>query len=161
MLLAVDPGSLQTGVALLDRRTGDLLDAGVVRLTAKPGEPGWKRVPGMVEGITTWIAGRDVTHRVIEMPQVYTHGPGAKADPDDILLLVLVVGGVMHRIGADTLPRPAEWKGQVPKDVMTKRILNYLNDNEKMLLKNKTNNNHNAVDAVGLGKWAWARLPKT
>lgn len=51
------------------------------------------------------------------------HRKNSKADPDDILRLAQITGAAAAIVSAFTsvekvlIPKPAEWKGQVPKDV--------------------------------------------
>ena len=52
------------------------------------------------------------------------------------------------------LVKPAEWKGQVPKKIMNERVLSKLSAQERAIVKD----NHNAIDAVGLGLHVLGRL---
>lgn len=102
------------------------------------------------------------TKIVIEYPRVIKHGPASRAPPDDILALVLVCGGfgaLMCNAGFEIpgMVRPAEWKGQMKKKIMTQLILDYLSPAERALLGPKPD--HNAVDGVGLGLDELGRLP--
>ncbi len=88
---------------------------------------------------------------VIEMPRINAHG---KARPDDILKLATIVGRYQERFRdapMQRLVRPHEWKGSVDGDIFTDRIRAALTSEEAPLCKNA---DHNALDAVGLGKWA-------
>jgi hypothetical protein len=91
---------------------------------------------------------------VIECPQVYVHSR-AKGDPNDLIRLALMAGVIVGAIGQKNVVeyRPAEWKGQVPKDVMTERIKRSLNKGEqsRVVLPRAMSLAHNVWDAVGIG----------
>lgn len=93
---------------------------------------------------------------VIEKPQIY-QGRKQKGDPNDLIDLAMVVGAWRHEHPYTELVKPRQWKGQVPKAVMTKRILSKLTDAELAVLGD-LKSNHNVVDAVGIGLWKLGRL---
>lgn len=160
LLFAVDPGTQVAGLAAFrDRRlvaawrvkaSGDTPEARVRSAVAQ--------MLALIEGGVLREPGEPVGG-VCEMPQVYKHGPGAQVDPDSILLLTLVVGGLLCGSAPMEwrLVKPAAWKGQVPKEVMGARILKRLDDEERAMVRTQANDDHNTVDAVGLGLWALSR----
>lgn len=155
-LFAVDPGTRESGLAVFQ----DKILTGAWAVKAKGATPD-ARVVDVVRQMVEIIRPRILTPSggTIEMPQVYRHGPGSVIDPDDILLLTLVVGGVVCGLPELEWKRvhPAAWKGQVPKTVMTNRITKRLAESERAVVAT-TNDNHNAIDSVGLGLWALSRL---
>lgn len=94
---------------------------------------------------------------VIERPQIYA-GSKAKGNPNDLLDLSFVAGtfnAVMDRASAAYLP--AQWKGQVPKEIHHKRLSEYFEAHgtvDEMGVWtniNKLKKDHDLRDAVGLG----------
>jgi hypothetical protein len=145
-LLAIDPGA-DTGIALFfigPDCQPVLVNANVV----SPDDVAWARfMPDIV---------------IIETPRIYPH---SRARPNDILKLARIVGRYQERFkGARgiRLVEPHEWKGSVDGDIMTKRIESALTPSEMGITKGLPKSTaHNAVDAIGLGKWsfrqAWMR----
>ena len=137
MYLAIDPG-IDTGWASF-AKNGSLLACSV-------GSP--PSCSGMV---------------VIEKPQIYPSRL-SKGNPNDLITLALQVGRYIERLEAQgatvTLALPHEWKGTIPKDIHHKRIVGYLTDAERQVIKTygagvAAGKVHNMLDAVGLGKWAF------
>lgn len=94
---------------------------------------------------------------IIEVPQVY-QGRAQKGDPNDLITLAVEVGRIgACFIGGFELIRPRTWKGTVKKEIMTKRILSKLTPTEMDVL-GVLRQNHNVVDAVGIGLWKLGRL---
>lgn len=142
-LLAIDPGA-RTGWALFIEL------AGVFRLSAcgvaSPTEP------------PTWPGMKKIDQVVIENPVIY---PNQKARPKDILTLARIVGRYQERFDASPieLVEPREWKGSIDGDVMIHRIEGAFDAGDKRIVdtylsKMSTTNRGNAIDAIGLGKWA-------
>lgn len=163
MIISIDPGTEETGIALY--RAGALVDVDVLRVKRSVGNRE-QRASDMgrlaVGKVSTWRGAAEPLRVVLEYPQVYKHGPGSEVDPDDVLCLVLVIGhvwGTFHGLKGNTLElvRPATWKGQVPKRIMNNRIVSTLTKTEQDLVHDKVRSNHNALDAVGIGLWAMKR----
>lgn len=93
---------------------------------------------------------------VIEIPQVY-RGRLQKGDPNDLVDLAFSAGQFAKGFEHVKKIRPREWKKQVPKKIMMKRILDKLTIRELEVLADKATN-HNFVDAVGIGLWYLGRL---
>lgn len=146
-LLAIDPGQ-RTGwafFALLSAPAGlRLLEAGVNR----PIERAW---PMMKVDHKTIV--------VIEKPVIY---PGSQARPADIMKLRGVAAQYeerFHMAGKVQLVEPRAWKGTIDGDIFLRRIEAAMTEYEQAVLAAyKGGYRHNAVDAIGLGKWA-ARQP--
>lgn len=146
-LIAIDPGTEQAGFARFVE--GRLVQATLVREKGSTKEQrAWRVARKLGELFET---GEDL---VIEHPQIYVR---SKGDPDDLLALALVVGGVLAVHEGGELVRPRTWKGQVPKKIMTNRILKHLAGDERALCA-KVKDNHNVLDAVGVGLWKLKRL---
>lgn len=159
-LLSVDPGTERMGLALFDAETKKLVLARLLRATEKTAFERVYRMGQMLDLTASELGAHKSYTLVMEYPQVHRHGPAAKADPDDILVLMAAFGAVLAKLpkaSAMKFPRPGQWKGQVPKKIMCKRILEALSDVERALLK-PLKEDHNAVDAVGLGLWALGRM---
>lgn len=105
---------------------------------------------------------------VVEMPVVY---PGSKKgnDPNDLLALTGVGGAFVSIVqyaltGAISTPisvktvKPAEWKGQVPKQIMNERVQKKLSKEELGKVVSVGALDHNTWDAVGIGLFALGRL---
>lgn len=104
---------------------------------------------------------------VVERMTHYSTGQARDAKANDLLDLQLigayVAGKSIEPDGRILFVRPAEWKGQVPKDVMGRRIFAKLSDTEKERYGNETHRirpslRHNVLDAIGIGLWFFGRL---
>lgn len=93
---------------------------------------------------------------VIEMPQIYR---GAQSRLSDIADLTFAAGAIAGRYEQVIRYLPAEWKGQVPKDVHQARIKSALTDAEDEILDEfKKKDLIHILDAVGLGLYHTGRL---
>lgn len=157
-ILAIDPGAC-TGFALMrpiqDLRRYAISIVGTEAM-ATMGDVSETRLGGIMEwSVRSIRQGRYET--VIELPQVY-RASRSKGDPNDLIRLAVLVGRLQQlaevRGSEVTLVQPATWKGQVPKDVHHKRLMERLcrEELEKLESLHKTYR-HNALDAVGLGLW--------
>lgn len=172
MLLALDPSVRSPGMALF--RNDVLSSAG--RLTIKR-----SKIPGIAcsdgqwwltvaHDILKWVGPVAVRTLVFEKPQIYT-AYKSKGDPNDLVGLAGVaaaVAGMLRWHGPLEVfsPTPAEWIGQLPKTTRgsakesprAKRILSRLSPAELALVPDQ----HDAIDAVGIGLWCLGRLtPRT
>lgn len=138
-LLAIDPGA-HTGWAYFDR--GILRSCGV----ASPDDHFFSARIQMV---------------AIENPRIYPDG--SQARPNDILTLARIVGRYQERYTGNAeyiqLVEPRGWKGTINGDVMVNRIKEQMTGEEALTYLQGTfgvakSYAHNAVDAIGLGKWA-------
>lgn len=144
-LLAVDPGKKGAGVAYFV--FGKLIQCGF---------PTGEDPFAVARAVADWHRGRVVDDLVAEGQQVY--GRFTSTDPNDLLPLAQVVGGVFalveHKKRHNPLPR--QWKGSVAKAVFTERLRAGLTDQEASLLsalRLPKRTEHNVLDAIGLGKW--------
>lgn len=92
---------------------------------------------------------------VIEYPMIYKTGPARHLRGDDILVLAAAATAAWVNLAAlypdaSIEPvRPLEWKGQVPKRIMNKRVLDRLDPDELKYIEDQDNDN--ILDAVGIG----------
>lgn len=155
-LLACDPGfakSNATGCACFF--DGKLVAAGAI-------SPKADKLVDRLEEVVRWMGEISFAPHatlVIELPKIYP-GPQQKGDPDDVVLLATLAGMIAGRVphGELRLPRPQEWKGNVPKDVMLKRIEGRLEPAEKAVLEAAKGKRDAILDACGIGMWALQRL---
>lgn len=151
MIVSIDPGVHETGVAIW-YRDGCLASAYLARVgDSRP----WSEMAAHVAAGLRQVALDAVA---IERPQVYVHSR-AKGDPNDLITLALVAGAIAGGMRASRTKllvveyRPAEWKGQVPKHVMEKRVRRSLADHEheRVQLPSAGALAHNVWDAIGIG----------
>lgn len=156
-------------------REGVLVFAGKVKIPTM-----WKdlqegmRWQNVAEAIVLWAREHDcifVDTVVYERPQIYAAAK-SKGDPNDLIALAAIGAAVAcwyqrsriqpnDRVLIQT-PTPAQWAGQIPKATKGSaidspralRILSRLTDLEKSRVPNQ----HDAIDAIGLGLHALGRL---
>lgn len=158
MLLSVDPGLHGCGVAAWHiSPTIPLSWAGYVK---NPGTK-WHAMVGAVDEEIRRRFGFLPNHLVIELPQVYVRSR-SKGDPNDLIMLAGLVGAFVYNFDSrdgHKLYKPAEWKGQVPKDIMETRIKGRLSEAELHAVELPARSlAHNVWDAVGLGLAHLGRL---
>ncbi len=149
LVVAVDPGVRGCGVALF--RDGLLEQATYVEShSAGQRSIAWL---AMVAAVKEFIGARAVARFVVELPQVYIQAK-SKGDPNDLIHLAAVVGGLC--VAFESAPQqvylPAEWKGQVPKEIVHARASQRLSDDEgKRISCRRKSLLHNVKDAVSIG----------
>lgn len=93
-------------------------------------------------------------HLIVEVPQVYTR-QHSKGDPNDLIDIAGVVGSVVSASFAVEVcwsPVPHDWKGNLPKEVTERRVLNALRPAELAKIKPcPASLKHNVLDAIHLG----------
>ena len=149
LLLSVDPGK-SSGWALWYGAT--LVSADVQHLSA---ENAWRpnRVPIEI-AIVIVPAALSV---VIEVPQVYAASK-SKGDPNDLIGVAVCVGAwaTLFPFASVRLVKPRDWKGQVPKAIDHRRMLERLSPDERSRIRSNT---ADCFDAISLGLWALGRKP--
>jgi hypothetical protein len=159
IIVGIDPGLRQCGVAVIDD-TGRLGSAWLVKgARTGRGPVVWN---AMAEAVANTYAGPLADPRsarglwlAIERPRIYRAGV-SKGDPADLLELQGVVGAIARdwlRAGAQvTAYFPAEWKGQVPKDVHNAQVMARLSVEERERVTQAAPRSlvHNVIDAVGI-----------
>lgn len=157
-VLAVDPGLVVTGLA--EFRCGILTEVDGVFSTAKQDWP--TRLERIGNRVTRFVAPKD-GWIVMEWPQVYGQG-GAKASPRALLDVAAAAGAVAASCGLTKCIRvkPAEWKGQVPKESHNERVLARLSQDEKAVFErwvlHGPAKENDVIDAIGIGLWAIGRM---
>lgn len=152
-ILAVDPGLHACGAAVF-RDGGELIWCGWPRGQKEGSGPlAWARMSRAVV-VDTGLYSPSCL--VLEVPQVYGRG-AQKGDPNDLIQLAGVLGAICAEYSYCDMVSyaPREWKGQVPKPIMQKRIEMKLRPEERRLLDGQ---NHNVWDAVGIGLKYLGRL---
>jgi hypothetical protein len=98
-------------------------------------------------------------HVVIELPQIYP-GSKAKGNPNDLIRLAFQAGRLVGSSSCETV-LPRQWKGTIKKEVMLRRILSRLTDEELAMLKAlrlPKSKEKECIDAIGIGLWKLGRL---
>lgn len=158
MLATIDPGLRNCGVAVWQTNPWSLVEASLVKGSAKAvGPEAWLQMGNAVaEYLTSW----PIANVLVEFPQVYARTK-SRGDPNDLLQIAAIVGIIATKIKTIEITRPYEWKGQIPKKVMQKRLENRLSLAEKARIKEcPMSLRHNIWDAVGLGLCKFDRLSK-
>jgi len=164
MILGIDPG-VNCGATLLGDN-GILLVSALFRAPKGGGEA--DRAAALAGEIWSWAGGNGVglgsDKLVLEWPQVYQGGK-QKGDPNDLLFLAAIDGALAAKFPTVQVIqfKPQQWKGQVPKEIMTKRILGKLRSDEEKTWKTCTQSVpsslvHNVVDSLGIALHAAGRL---
>lgn len=136
-LVAIDPGKHASGIAVFG---SSLLVAAYY--TNDP-------------FVLSWVA--EHTPVIVELPQVYVVGKG---DPNDLIALAFAAGRITRRFSDVDTVKPAQWKGQLPKEVHHRRVRACLESAELDAIENSgiaRGKLHNALDAVALGLWKLGR----
>lgn len=157
LLLAIDPGAWGQGVALL--RDKELLRAAYVTIP-RTGKKGYDTYARAARAVLDWLGWdpKTLDRVVIEKPRIYPNMRGK--DPND-LLDVLGAGAAFAGLcspGAVVTRYPSEWKGQVPKSVMNKRVLLAMTEVERARMEEAGSKDHNTLDAIGLAFEAVGRI---
>lgn len=165
MILCIDPGLRGLGVAVFDE--GKLVRAAYVRNPVTKGV-GYRAHAKLARATADWLATElqlmpiAMKRVIIELPRIYPGSAQQKGDPNDLLDLVGVGGAFAALCHPDAVEHryPSDWKGQVPKEVMTKRIREALDIHEHAAVRSVGEKDHNTFDAVGIGLAFLGRLHK-
>ncbi|MFA6118156.1 MAG: hypothetical protein WC729_29485 [Sphingomonas sp.] len=157
-MLSLDPGIRGCGVALWEGK--QLVRCEYVKGASAAGSV-LAAAHAMAQQVRAW-APDDVTFLALEWPQVYRVGKG-KGDNNDLLALAAVLGALvaLFPLAGFEVFKPAEWKGQVPKDIMGNRIVGKLEGREVVVFRAAKvikSLEHNVIDGVGIGLKALGRL---
>ncbi len=156
--LSLDPGLRGIGMALWCADA--LLDARYIASKAPRSE---RNLGALLSSLAESVRAEIPPVRAVtlECPQVYRAGL-QKGDPNDLIAISLVAGLVSGIVGAQEIKTlaPREWKGQVPKEIMQKRIVARLSEEELacVALPSAKGLAHNVWDAVGIGLSGLGRL---
>ena len=146
-MISIDPGLRSCGVALWNDST--LTSAFLLKGSPKNiGPDAWQEMRAALIPYSYQFP-----HAVIEFPQVYVRSR-SKGDPNDLLQIAAIVGGLSALFTNVEVVRPAEWKGQVPKEVTRARAQARLSAGEISRVSLPTKSlEHNVWDAIGIGLW--------
>lgn len=156
-VLSCDPGLRGSGVGVFE--DGKLVRAAYVKSPERieRGPPAWR---AMAHAVSGWVGTDSIDTLVLEVPQVYRAGQ-QKGDPDDILQLAGVDGAVVGMIWSSSVKwyLPREWKGQVEKSIMVRRIEKLLTPEEVSVIEAcPASLRHNIIDGIGLGLFYLKRM---
>lgn len=165
MILCIDPGLRGCGVAFFEGAQY-LYRAEYVKNTAVEGR-GYDAHRSMAVAVWNSVPAHAINEIIIEHP-VYYGSKHEKGDPNDLLDVVAVGAAIAakayHPEGKRqivTTRFPRDWKGQVPKEIMTERIKASLTQEElDNVIACRKDLLHNVYDAVGIGLHALGRLNK-
>lgn len=150
MILSIDPGLNAVGVALWN------LDASLMRAFLVRGNE-FNIHMMLWQALVDRRLWKAFTEIVVEIPQVY-HVSCSKGDPNDLVALAFVAGRLVQRVQNGQQSRvvkyrPAEWKGQVPKEIHQRRTEQRLHESEREQVEGSraVSLMHNVWDAIGLG----------
>ncbi len=156
MILCIDPGLRHCGCAVFS--DAGWLTAALLLKSPEKKLRGPAAHRAMARVVFGWAAKNYMPENLIlEYPRVYpNHSNKQREDPNDLLELAGVDGALsaMYPYPVSHV-FPSDWKGQVPKKIMTERIFNTLRLSELTALQSK---DHNTLDAVGIGLSHLGRL---
>ena len=160
-LLCVDPGLRGCGVA--EFKGLDLTRAAYVKNPVEHGR-GYAAHVSMGRAVAAWAGVERFAAVHIEHPRIYPGAGQQKGDLNDLLDVVAVGSAVATFFTPDAnlvTVFPSDWKGNVPKDMMTERIRRALEDGERgRIEKCPASLMHNVLDAIGIGLWKMGRINK-
>src|SRR5574343_1281146 len=143
MLVAVDPGVHATGIAVFNGQT--LMIADLVQA---------ETLEQMISRLDERVMRGEAPHfnydrGVIERPTVYSKN--SKGDPNDLIRVAIVAGAAAVRCFSVRFVEPRTWKGQVPKAIHNRRVVETLSPAELAAIAciQPKSLQHNALDAVG------------
>lgn len=155
MLVSLDPGAKVCGLALFE--DGELASAWLAGTNKHWVQMALNAYQSVVDRVVPEVM-REVA---IERPQVYRQR-FQKGDPNDLITLSLVAGAFAGSFipgAAVSEYKPREWKGQVPKPAMQKRIESRLSEEELSRVSWPAKSyRHNVWDAIGIGLHHVGRL---
>lgn len=154
-VLSIDPGTSGCGWAIWDitrRKNWELLRYGVfvpVKLRGNDTND-LQRWQYEAEQVSETVAGigKYCESMYVEYPSVF--GGGVAAQSGAIVKLATLVGMIMGGFQGESILVPVvNWKGQLPKEIVAKRV--------KKILPNCKAESH-AIDAIGIGLYLQGRF---
>jgi len=154
VILAIDPGLRACGVAWFEDKK--LIRSELVSAKKVAGDA--KAFLAMANAV--YSSSPQVVEIAIEYPQQYARAPSPR---DAVQKLVGVIGALAVKFpdAETTYYFPREWKGQVPKDVMRRRIMERLSEAEQERIPDLCASKiHNVFDGIGIGLHHIGRLKR-
>ncbi|GAC1590841.1 MAG: hypothetical protein NVS3B25_09680 [Hymenobacter sp.] len=166
MLLALDPGistKNATGVALFNPDIKRLVAADIIR--RNPSLDGVDAQIDIAQRAVVWAVSHApksmITDFVSEWPRSY---PDSNVDPNTALLpLCGIVSATAALLPCERhIYEPRQWKGTVDGTLFLGRIIDRLDEREKLILNSvmPPGLRHNATDAIGLALFRLGRLTR-
>lgn len=157
--LALDPGIRGCGVALF---VDDQLErAEYIRNPVAKGAD-LDAVKAMVIEVTACAGAVDKF--AAERMQVYRQGKQKGRDPNDLIPLAAIVGGVSLCAREPTWFVPRDWKYTMPKAktgeeyIIERRVNERLSESERLNIRDAGALSHNVYDAIGIGLFHLGRF---
>lgn len=159
MRFCIDPGLRHCGVAIGEEAPYKYLHHAALVRGAETGR-GAEAWRFMADSLHRWLLGSwAVSALHIEIPRIYPRSDQRKGDLNDLIEVAGVAGAIAGRFNLPTTwYYPADWKGQVPKKVMTERIRKKLSAAELENVISVGAKDHNTLDAVGIFLHSVGRL---
>ncbi len=165
MILGIDPDTHNTGICLHRPNGGCLLDLAHVKHKYTGTRAVIEMAIRLDDVIDNLCRNRDIKLIIIENQEAYI---GRGSVPNRLLVLAQVTGACISlctKYSSNILcPKPKEWKGQVPKDIHNKRVLEKMGTSEDDLFKGNPipkPQRHHVIDAIGLALWGTSYLVDT
>jgi hypothetical protein len=167
-ILAIYPGLVCTGWAVLNHKSGTLLDCGIAQPFARVNET--QTIAELRQKLLRiWEdrVGFSTNPKIlaVEMPQC----PDVIQNPQtsDLVPVSIMSGLIWASFNAEKvfLPKPASWKRLIPMEAVNEKIAFRLNLVGKKALAEGLHVvprylRHNVYNAVGIGQWAYRQTQK-
>jgi hypothetical protein len=149
-LLTIDPGFRYFAYSIFSEK--EIAYADISKTKSEDWEAWTGQPPSFVE-ISEIVSRFEWVNKlaIVEFPQIHRDTP----NPNDIVKLASACGAytsLLQSFGFSVVwVKPADWKGTVPKEIMTKRIFAKIRESEYPRIKSIKD--HNVIDAIGIGLW--------
>jgi Holliday junction resolvasome RuvABC endonuclease subunit len=157
ILISVDPGLNGTGWAIFNsgKKGISLLDVGVI--TDRKSDSFQKRGENILKDLEVIMDGREMFELAVEFPSFFQSSHGEMvARRGDLVKLAWFVGVISGAVIARDMPlrivEVNEWKGQLKKDVVIRRIERKFPEVSEHKIKT------HAWDAVGIGLYCLGKF---
>lgn len=176
ILVSVDPGLRVCGVAVWgygDEPEGIRLGSAFLARNPEKKARGAKAWAAMASEVSVGVANVLARYApsfansvVVECPQAY-NPKFQKGDQNDLIELAAVAGAVQGKfylnpfkgLEAHVSYLPAQWKGQVPKEIHNRRVMESLTEAERNVIDEcPPSLLHNVIDGIGIGLFHLQKL---
>jgi len=114
-----------------------------------------------------WAMGHHPGDRPLAVCELMEFRPDdVRSNAQDLIRVATIGAAVAGMVSLEArFATPQEWKGQVPKDVMGRRVLAILSPGELAIMRaglmdHAPGLHHNTLDAIGIGLWATGRMER-